>query len=88
MINLTILMSTLTIIVGHLRIIKHDESLLTFPLLKAVVIRHGLISLNRHAVNPSGRGGLLRVIKTVDTAKLSERLLENMREEIQVPNSR
>eukprot|EP00438_Fugacium_kawagutii_P027317 Skav202717 [mRNA] locus=scaffold654:812778:820834:+ [translate_table: standard] len=29
-------------------------------------------------------GGLLRVIKTVDTAKLSERLLENMREEIQV----
>eukprot|EP00435_Cladocopium_sp_Y103_P016835 s2033_g4.t1 len=28
--------------------------------------------------------GLMRVIKTVDTAKLSERLLENMREEIQV----
>ena len=25
----------------------------------------------------------MRVIKTVDTAKLSERLLENMREEIQ-----
>ena len=28
--------------------------------------------------------GLLRVIKTVDTAKLSQRLLDNMREEIQV----
>lgn len=28
-------------------------------------------------------GGLQRVIKTVDTARLTERLLENMREEIQ-----